>query len=84
MEDLLLTLRRESTNPTPSSKGVPDGWTDTLERVAKSVLKKDDMCAICNTAFLDDPYPLVVRLPCHELHVFDLECIGVWLKLHST
>lgn len=31
-----------------------------------------------------DPYPLVVRLPCHISHIFDLECIQPWLKLHST
>ena len=31
-----------------------------------------------------DPYPLVVRLPCHRSHLFDLECIAPWLKLNST
>ncbi|KAF8420201.1 hypothetical protein EV426DRAFT_612805 [Tirmania nivea] len=82
MEDLLASLRAEEAGGPPA--GVPDGWTDGLERVAKSALKKDDVCAICNAAFLDDPYPLVVRLPCHEMHVFDLECIAVWLRLHST
>ncbi|KAL8949375.1 MAG: hypothetical protein Q9222_004511 [Ikaeria aurantiellina] len=35
-------------------------------------------------AFLDDKYPLVVRLPCHKDHLFDLECIAPWLKLHAT
>ncbi|KAI9835846.1 MAG: hypothetical protein M1819_001744 [Sarea resinae] len=34
--------------------------------------------------FLADPYPLVVRLPCHKSHIFDLECITPWLKLHPT
>ncbi len=33
---------------------------------------------------MKDPYPLVVRLPCHKSHMFDLECIGPWLRLHST
>jgi hypothetical protein len=33
---------------------------------------------------LEDKYPLVVRLPCHKTHVFDLECIEPWLRLHST
>lgn len=83
MEDLLAGLQTEAGNPNRSN-GVPEGWTDGLERVARSDLKKDDICAICNSAFLDDPYPLVVRLPCHEMHVFDLECIEVWLRLHST
>ena len=31
-----------------------------------------------------DPYPLVVRLPCHKDHKFDLECIAPWLRLHAT
>ena len=31
-----------------------------------------------------DPYPLVVRLPCHKDHIFDLECITPWLKVNST
>jgi hypothetical protein len=34
--------------------------------------------------FLDDPYPLVVRLPCHKDHLFDLDCIRPWLKLKTT
>lgn len=31
-----------------------------------------------------DEYPLVVRLPCNPKHMFDLECIAPWLKLHAT
>jgi hypothetical protein len=31
-----------------------------------------------------DPYPLIVRLPCHASHIYDLECIAPWLKLHAT
>jgi hypothetical protein len=33
---------------------------------------------------LTDPYPLIVRLPCNPLHIYDLECIAPWLKLHAT
>lgn len=33
---------------------------------------------------MPDPYPLVVRLPCHDDHVFDLECITPWLKLNDS
>lgn len=64
--------------------GVPDGFLDTLERVSKKKLKESDSCVICGMRFLDDPYPLVVRLPCHTAHIFDLECIAPWLKLHTT
>jgi hypothetical protein len=31
-----------------------------------------------------DEYPLVVRLPCHKDHIFDLECISPWLKVNPT
>lgn len=31
-----------------------------------------------------DPYPLVVRLPCHPEHWFDLQCIQPWLALQTT
>ncbi|TID20683.1 hypothetical protein E6O75_ATG05447 [Venturia nashicola] len=31
-----------------------------------------------------DEYPLVVRLPCDDRHLFDLECIRPWLKLNPT
>ena len=31
-----------------------------------------------------EEYPLVVRLPCNEKHLFHLECIQPWLKLNST
>ena len=41
-------------------------------------------CPICSNPFLDDEYPLVVRLPCNPKHMFDLECIAPWLKLQAT
>ena len=55
-----------------------------LERVHKKKLKKDETCPICGNPFLDDKYPLVVALPCHPMHRFDLECVAPWLKLHAT
>lgn len=33
---------------------------------------------------MTDSHPLVVRLPCHKDHLFDLECIQPWLKLNPT
>lgn len=55
-----------------------------LERVPRSFLTKSQSCPICNNPFLDDPYPLVVRLPCHSTHLFDLECVRPWLRLRGT
>jgi len=62
---ILSTLASDATSNATIS-GVPDGFTDTLERVSKNRLKDSDTCPICNTAFLEDKFPLVVRLPCHR------------------
>lgn len=66
------------------SGGVSQEYLDGLDRVSKKKLKKDDKCPICATAFLEDEYPLVVQLPCSNLHRFDLECIAPWLTLHPN
>ena len=55
-----------------------------LDRVPKTSLKPSQTCPICNNPFLDDKYPLVVRLPCHSTHMFDMECIRPWLRLKGT
>ena len=70
-----------STSASPN-RGLPPSFLDTLDRVDKKTLKKDDTCPICTTPHLDDQYPLVVKLKCG--HKFDLECIGIWFKEHST
>ncbi|KAF4543264.1 Zinc finger RING-type protein [Lasiodiplodia theobromae] len=71
-------------NPPKEINGVPDSFIEGLDRVPKKDLKKDDECAICRLPFLDDPYPLVVELPCDAGHRFDMDCIRPWLKLNST
>lgn len=66
-------------------KGVPQSYLDELERVDRREVKKSkEACPICAEKFADDEYPLVVRLPCHETHIFDLECVAPWLRLHGT
>lgn len=55
-----------------------------LERVPKASLKPADTCPICNNPFMEDAYPLVVQLPCHPTHRFDLECVRPWLRLRGT
>jgi len=66
------------------AEGVPQSYLDELERVPKKQLKKSDACPICAEKFLDDEYPLVVVLPCHSTHMFDLECVAPWLRMHGT
>jgi hypothetical protein len=55
-----------------------------LERVPKASLNASQICPICNNPFLEDEYPLVVQLPCHPTHLFDLECVRPWLRLRGT
>ncbi|GAB7349447.1 hypothetical protein MBLNU459_g8552t1 [Dothideomycetes sp. NU459] len=81
MQDMMI---RASEDPPRQVKGVPDEFLAELERVPKKSLKPEDSCPICANPFLEDPHPLVVRLPCHDDHIFDLECITPWLKLNST
>ena len=83
MEGLVERLLEEASAGKPR-QGVPEGFVDGLDRIPKKKLNEADNCPICNMAFLSDSHPLVVRLPCHPSHVFDLECISPWLKLHST
>jgi hypothetical protein len=64
--------------------GVPQTYLDELERVPKKQLKQGETCPICNEKFLDDQYPLVVVLPCHKTHKFDLECVSPWLLMKGT
>jgi len=70
------------TDAAASHRGLPPTFLDTLDRVDKKSLKKDDTCPICATPYLEDQYPLVVKLRCG--HKFDLECIGIWFKERST
>ncbi|KAF2262675.1 hypothetical protein CC78DRAFT_582262 [Lojkania enalia] len=84
LASMIEVLRQNADDPPTELKGVPNGFLDELERVPKKSLKKSDTCPICVNPFLDDPYPLVVQLPCHKDHIFDLDCIAPWLKLNST
>ncbi|KAK9467299.1 hypothetical protein V1512DRAFT_206028 [Lipomyces arxii] len=84
LEQLSSQLLEDALHPPRQADGVSQEFLDGLDRIPKKKLKKDDTCAICSTPYLDDRYPLVVKLPCNDLHHFDLECIGPWLKLHAT
>lgn len=81
--------------PDGKKKGVSDEFLDSLERVQLKDLpnKETADCPICTNLFIDNEYPLLVRLPCNVQHVsgkkakghiFDMECISPWLKMNST
>ncbi|KAL3421433.1 zinc finger domain-containing ring-type protein [Phlyctema vagabunda] len=90
--DVLMQAAAEGMHAPPDEvEGVPASFLDELERVDRRELvaaqksqKNNDSCPICAEKFLDDPYPLVVRLPCHPDHWFDLDCVGPWLTLKGT
>jgi hypothetical protein len=84
MNTLVQSLMQEADHPPSELKGCPDDFIANLDRVPKEKLTKDQSCPICATPFLDDKFPLVVRLPCHKDHLFDLECIEPWLKLNAS
>ncbi|KAH6648006.1 hypothetical protein BKA67DRAFT_403519 [Truncatella angustata] len=81
---LIDALRSDVDNPPEQIRGVAQEYLDSLDRVPKKSLRADDSCPICAENYLDDPYPLVVELPCHGAHRFDLECVGPWLQSKGT
>lgn len=84
LEGLISFLDDTALNPPRELEGVSDTFLADLERIPKAKLKQGESCAICANEFLEDKYPLVVRLPCHKDHIFDLECITPWLKVNPT
>ncbi|KAK0742306.1 hypothetical protein B0T21DRAFT_306867 [Apiosordaria backusii] len=86
--DLLLhlaqALETDMLNPPTELEGVSQAYVDALDRVPRKNLQPDDKCPICMENFLDDPYCLVVELPCGGKHRFDVECVGPWLRTKGT
>ncbi|GEQ72119.1 hypothetical protein JCM33374_g5805 [Metschnikowia sp. JCM 33374] len=75
---------------TSANEGVDDAFLDSLERVDLKSLPENADCPICTNKFVDNSYPLIVKLPCFssgkssKQHVFDMDCIAPWLKVNST
>ncbi|KAI0888034.1 uncharacterized protein GGS22DRAFT_154941 [Annulohypoxylon maeteangense] len=84
LTSLMSELQSDIEAPPGQIPGVRQEYLDSLDRVPKKQLKKDDTCPICAEDYLDDPYPLVVELPCEGHHKFDLECVGPWLQSKGT
>ncbi|CAJ2504861.1 Uu.00g122550.m01.CDS01 [Anthostomella pinea] len=79
LEQLMGVLEGDIAAPPDHVPGVTQEYLDTLERVPRKALEVDDSCPICRGKYLDDKYCLVVELPCHGRHRYDLECAGPWL-----
>ena len=84
LDTMISTLTSSATSPPKDVPGVDDEYVAKLERIPAKRLKRGTDCPICGERFADDPHPLVVRLPCHPNHIFDLECIAPWLRLNGT
>lgn len=84
LEQLITSLEDDIHDPPTELRGVSQEFVDTLDRVGRKKLAKDDDCAICKVPYLEDEYPLVVELPCKGRHQFDLECVGPWLRSKGT
>ncbi|TAQ90281.1 hypothetical protein B7494_g1373 [Chlorociboria aeruginascens] len=84
LELLISALDSSIADPPTKVEGVPQSYLDSLDRVPKKQLGEEESCPICAERFLDDEFPLVVELPCHKTHRFDLECVGPWLRLQGT
>lgn len=84
LRSLVEALELDVARPPREIEGVSQEFLDGLDRVPKKALKEEDACPICAERYLDDEYPLVVELPCHGSHRFDLECVGPWLRGKGT
>lgn len=83
LTSLISELESGAENPPVEVAGVSQEFLDELERVDRKKLG-DEKCPICGEAYKEDKYPLVVELPCHPGHWFDLECVAPWLRLKGT
>lgn len=84
LEQLITSLDQDIHDPPTTLQGVNQEFLDTLDRVNRKTLKKDDDCAICKIPYLEDQWCLVVELPCKGRHCYDLECVGPWLRSKGT
>ncbi|KAI1100592.1 hypothetical protein F4804DRAFT_344589 [Jackrogersella minutella] len=84
LQGLMRVLEQDIGAPPDQIPGVSQEYLDGLDRVPRKQIKDDDTCPICAERYLDDPYLLVVELPCHGQHKFDLECVGPWLQSKGT
>lgn len=89
LAEIIASLERGRDKFRPDT-GVSQGFLDNLERVDVSTLPESADCPICTNRFHDNEYPLIVKLPCQLTgsskrdHVFDMDCITPWLKMHSS
>ncbi|KAL5598608.1 hypothetical protein BROUX41_003465 [Berkeleyomyces rouxiae] len=80
LASLIAELESSISDPPSEVRGVSQEFLDGLDRVPRGQLQADDSCPICAEPHLDDAYCLVVELPCHASHRFDLECVAPWLQ----
>ena len=64
---MISSLLASAAHPPTKPQGVPQSFLDELDRVrSKGALARAGECPICGNVFVEDEYPLVVRLPCWD------------------
>jgi hypothetical protein len=66
LEQLATQLLEDAMHPPHESRGVPQEFLDSLDRIPRKKLKSDDTCAICNTAYLEGSWISLTQRD-HEL-----------------
>ncbi|KKF94980.1 putative RING finger protein [Ceratocystis platani] len=80
LESLMAELDASIADPPTEVCGLGQDFLDGLERVDRGRVGVEETCPICAEKHRDDPYCLVVELPCHKSHRFDLECVAPWIQ----
>lgn len=57
LQSLIDELDADALDPSGKKGGMPQSFFDTLERIDKKQLKKDEECPICTNKFLDGGSP---------------------------
>lgn len=65
LEQLSAQLFEDALNPPHEAKGVDQTFLDSLDRIPRKKLKKDDTCAICNTAYLEGENDCLIPASLH-------------------
>ena len=82
---LSLFLSNASLNeeiPINKNSGVSQQVIDSLDRIPKTRLRAGMKCPICTVEYIEEKYPLVIKLRCK--HNFCLDCVTLWFKERDT
>ena len=74
LNSIISSLLLSARNPPSRPQGVDQEFLDTLERIrSRKALQAAGECPICGGVFVEQEWPLVVRLPCWKTTASDSE-----------